>query len=182
MKKVKRIDSDVKPKARVNYSIDESNFVKKDKPIIPRKLHNTSTFENKAMDKSQSSNLDETVVYEESCKSPDISNICGEFFSPKSQREPVKVYLNQTSIKSQNIIEESQHNLTTNNNINLNIEKLLDITSINNTTYENVFDIEKTNDFLRKIKKKKQEMIEKEKKLLKEQEDLRIIKESIIRF
>ena len=178
-----KVEGESKPKARVNYSIDESNFApKKDRPSIPKKLNNTGIYE-KRSEKNATSNLDETLVYDESCKSPDISNICSEFFSPKtSQRDPDKVYLNQTQIKSQKMIEEekeSHHNLTANNYGNLNMEKILDTNEINQGIGSDfLFDVGKANDFLKKLKKKKQEMREKEKKLLKEQEDLRVIKES----
>jgi hypothetical protein len=177
MKKSKRNDSETKPKSRVNYSIDESNFNKNERPSIPKKLNNTGTFEKKS-ERTQTSNLDDTVVYDESCKSPDISNICNEFFSPKSHREPENAYINQTQIKPRTSVEESHHNLSANNYVNFNFEKLFDSDNQNPSTNDTRFDVEKANDFIRKLKKKKLEMREREKKLLKEQEDLRMIKES----
>jgi hypothetical protein len=179
--KKKREDSESKPRTRVNYSIDENNMSKKNRPSIPKKLNNTSTFEKKS-EKTQASNLDDTLVYDESVKSPDISNICNEFFSPKSQRDPDKQYLNQTQIKQKNSLNEDRvnhHNLTANNYVNPKIERIFDTTTLTsgNDLGNN---LEKANDFLRKLKKKKQEIKEREKKLLKEQEDLRVIKESKI--
>jgi len=179
IKKPKSIDIDMKSNARVNYSIDESNFVHKNQPVVQKKLNNTVTFENNVLDKSQSSNLDETIVYDESSKSPDISNICGEFFSPKSKRKPMKVFLNQTSIKSEKTTEESPHNLTANNYVNINIDKLIDMTN-NSSTSNYVFDTNKIKEFLKKLKNKELEMKERENKLLKEQEALSNIKGSKI--
>lgn len=172
-------ENEIKPKARVNYSIDESNLNKKDKSTITKKLNNT-TSQDKKLDKTESSNLDDTIVYDESSKSPDISNICNEFFSPKSHRDTENFYLNHTTVKSKIIVEDTHHNLSANNYNNFNFEKLFDATSLNPSSSECGLDIEKANDFLKKLKKKKVEMKEKEKKLLKEQEDLRVIKESKI--
>lgn len=180
MKNLKQIESEVKPKLRVNHSIDETNFSKKIKPNIPKKLNNTSNLEKMELDDSQSSNLDKTVVFEESCKSPDISNICSEFFSPKTKTDQDKVYLNQTSVKDIKKIDKYQHNLSTNNCGNLDIQKLSDSNNLFTISNENELDIEKTSDFLQKLKKKKLEMKEKEKKLLKEQENFVVIKESNI--
>ena len=173
---------ETKSKIRQNYSIDENIFVKKDKHEIPKKLNYTSTLERKPSYKSESSNLDATVVYDESCMSPDISNICSEIFTPKINKEQEKIYLNQTTVKNRNTLDDNYHNLSANNLVNLNIEKLFDNTSNNPTTNEYIFDIEKTNDFLRKLKKKKKEIKEKEAKLNKENEELIKIKESKFLF
>ena len=167
-----------KTKTRINHSIDENNFKKIEKQVVPKKLNYTGTLDRKHSYKSESSNLDETVIYDESCMSPDISNICSEIFTPKLNRDQEKVYLNQTTVKIRNIMDDNYHNLSANNYVNLNIEKLFDNTSVNPNTNEYIFDIEKTNDFLRKLKKKKKEIKEKEAKLNKENEELIKIKES----
>jgi len=177
IRRSKGSENEIKPKGRVNYSIDESNLIKKDKTIVSKKLNNTSN-QDKKSDKTESSNLDDTIVYDESIKSPDISNICNEFFSPKSHRDTENFYLNHTTVKSKIISEENFHNLSANNYNNFNIEKLFDGSAIIPSSSECGFDMEKANDFLKKLKKKKLEMKEKEKKLLKEHEDLRVIKES----
>ena len=75
-------------------------------------------------------------------------------------------------------MEDNYHNLSANNYINLNIEKLFDNTTVNPSTNEFFFDIEKTNDFLKKLKKKNKEIKNKEAKLIKENEELIKIKES----
>ena len=53
IRRSKGSENEIKPKGRVNYSIDESNLIKKDKTIVSKKLNNTSN-QDKKSDKTDS--------------------------------------------------------------------------------------------------------------------------------